>query len=73
MEDLIVQSVENWICKVCGKIANKAIPSWKRNMQRHTLIHMEGLLYACNLCGKEFGQKNHVKHMSKFHMYSKQK
>ena len=74
MDDLIALSGDEWSCKVCGKVANKSIPTWKRNLQKHTLIHMKGPLYACNLCGKEFGRKdNLVKHMSKFHVYSKQK
>ena len=54
MENLIEQNGENWSCKVCGKVANNAIPDWKRNLRRHTQIHMEGLTCTCNLCGKEF-------------------
>ena len=68
VDDLIEQNGENWSCKVCGKVANKSITSWKRNLQRHTQIHMEGLTYTCNLCGKEFRCKVYLdKHMSKTH------
>ena len=68
MDELIEQNGDNWSCKVCGKVANKAVGQWKRNLQRHTQIHMEGLLYTCNLCAKEFKCKIYLdNHMSKTH------
>ena len=39
-----------WKCTVCGKATNG--PSAARNMRRHIEIHMEGLSYPCNQCGK---------------------
>ena len=68
MDDLIEQNGEDWSYRVCGKIADKSISRWKRNLQRHTQIHMEGLLYTCNLCGNEFRCKIYLDtHRSKYH------
>ena len=69
MDDLIEKNGVNWSCKVCGKVANKTNISWKRNLQRHTQIHIEGLSYTCNLCGKEFRCKVYLdKHISNIHI-----
>ena len=49
MTKLIEWNGENWSCSVCGKIANR-----KRNLERHTQTHMEGISFHCSLCGKQF-------------------
>ena len=60
---LIKQIGKHWICKVCGKVANI-----KRDLQRHTQTHTDGLSYNCNICGMEYGRKVYLdKHISKQH------
>ena len=49
MTRLIEWNGGNWSCSICGKIANR-----KRNLERHTQTHMEGIAFPCSLCGKEF-------------------
>ena len=53
-----------WRCKVCGKGMN----SRKRDMARHVEIHIEGMSYPCNQCGK-ISRSSHalVVHVSRDH------
>ena len=53
MEELIKWNGKSWSCKVCGKLATTD-KTGKKNLKRHTQTHMNGLLYPCNVCGKEF-------------------
>ena len=59
MAELIEWNGENWSCTSCGKIATKTADG-KKNLKRHTQIHMEGLSFPCNFCGKEFRCSNNL-------------
>ena len=64
MLDLIQRSGDGWHCTVCGKEAKR-----KDNLIRHTQIHLEGLCYPCNLCGREFSSKTKID----YHVYRSHK
>ena len=67
MSELIEWAGDDWRCTVCGKMAanNK---DGKINLRRHTQIHMAGLSYPFNICGKEFRCKTNVDtHISQIH------
>ena len=67
MSELIEWTGDNWVCTICGKIAANTHHG-KKNLRRHTQIHMEGLSYPCNICGKEFRCKTNVDtHISQIH------
>ena len=40
---------EGWICLVCDHTCKK-----NPDIRRHVETHMDGLVFACNLCNKEF-------------------
>ena len=70
MTELINWNGETWSCTVCGKLASDGGWRGKANLQRHTQIHMDGLSYPCNLCGKEFRCKANLdNHISKSHKH----
>ena len=53
-ENLEKNSDGMWCCKIC----NKAVSNKKYNAKLHVEIHMEGLSFPCNTCGKEFRSRN---------------
>ena len=67
MTELIEWTGENWRCTQCGKLSTNT-GLGKSNLKRHTQIHMEGLSFPCNLCGKEFRcSNNFTTHMYRSH------
>ena len=55
--------IGSWKCTVCGKKAKT-----KYNMKMHIEIHLEGLSYPCNQCGKVSRSSNAlIAHVSTFH------
>ena len=42
-----------WACKTCGFTNVR-----RSNIKRHVEIHIDGLLYTCDFCHKEFRSKN---------------
>ena len=44
MCELIEWTEDNWVCTICGKMTAKTNDG-KKNLKRHTHIHMEGLSY----------------------------
>ena len=64
--EMIDKSSTNWSCKICGKEAISQ--DAKSNLKRHTQVHMEGISYPCNLCGKKYRSKQKLRHHEvKFH------
>ena len=49
-------------CRICGKdstgMTKTKKADLKHNMKKHVEVHVEGLLFSCELCGKEFRSKN---------------
>ena len=59
-------------CRICGKDSTGNLKTPKRvlklNMKSHIEMHIEGLSYSCQPCGKEFRCKNsYMKHKSQKH------
>ena len=68
--ELIEWNVDHWTCTVCGKAGDSSKNS-KANLRRHAQIHLGGLTYPCNLCGKTFRCKaNFDNHRYKAHKLS---
>ena len=53
-EELVVKENNSWKCTACGKISKKIF-----NIKRHIEIHLSGLSYECNVCGKDFKSSNY--------------
>ena len=63
IEDLYQKSDGVWVCKTCGFTNAKRF-----NIKRHVEIHIEGLLYTCDFCNKEFRLKNSLNcHITNVH------
>ena len=60
MRELYEKTEEGWRCLVCDQITNKHSKS--SSMRRHVETHMDGLVYTCNLCSKEFRSRNVLSH-----------
>ena len=54
--DELVEKIDDcWTCKECGKTTtNKRTLS---DLRRHAEIHIKGLAFDCQLCGKTFGSR----------------
>ena len=64
--EMIDTTGKNWKCTICGKEAMSQ--DAKGQLKRHTQVHMEGISYPCNLCGREYKYKNKLKfHQIKIH------
>ena len=46
-----------WCCTICNKVVSKI----KTLAKYHVEIHMDGLSFPCNTCGKEFRTRNAVR------------
>ena len=60
----------HFMCKVCGKDSKGMTKTkdLKSNMKNHIEVHIEGLSYSCELCGKKFRSKNSFSnHKSVYH------
>ena len=54
----------DYVCKFCGKDGVKHI----RNMKNHIETHLEGISFACSLCGKQLRSRNSLNnHKSVYH------
>jgi hypothetical protein len=66
INSMIEKHGDLWVCKRCGKTAQKAIG--RATLQRHVEVHIEGLAYTCDVCGKSSGSKNGLsQHKYKHH------
>lgn len=70
-DDCVINSMiekhgEMWVCKQCGKTAHDARA--KANLRRHIEVHIDGVAYTCDICGKSSGSKNGLnQHKAKYH------
>jgi len=70
-DDCVINSMiekhgEVWACTRCGKSAQDA--RGKANLRRHIEVHIEGVAYNCDICGKSSGSKNGLnQHKAKYH------
>lgn len=63
---MIEKQGEVWTCTKCGKSAVDARA--KFNLKRHIEVHIEGVAYNCDICGKTSGSKNGLaQHKAKYH------
>ena len=63
---MIEKQGEVWTCTKCGKSAVDARA--KFNLKRHIEVHIEGVAYNCEICGKTSGSKNGLaQHKAKYH------
>merc|ERR1719244_1286214 len=63
---MIEKQGELWTCTKCGKSAVDARA--KFNLKRHIEVHIEGVAYTCDICGKTSGSKNGLaQHKAKYH------
>ena len=51
MRELYERTDEDWRCLMCNYTSKASLSS---NIRKHVEIHMDGLVYTCNLCSKEF-------------------
>jgi len=66
INSMIEKNGELWTCTRCGKTANDA--RQKANLRRHIEVHIDGVAYNCDICGKQSGSKNGLsQHKSKYH------
>ena len=64
MRELYERTEDGWICLFCDH-TNKGKSS---NIRQHVETHMDGLVYTCNLCSKEFRSRNVLnQHKTKTH------
>ena len=66
-ENVEAQTDGSLLCKMCGKVVNKANRNKVHNMKIHLQVHLNGLTYDCQVCNKEFKSQNSLN----FHRYSK--
>ena len=59
MRELYEKTDEGWRCLVCE---HKTKGPFSANIRNHVETHMDGLVYTCNLCSKEFRSRNILKH-----------
>ena len=65
MRELYERTDEGWRCLVCNHTNKNPRSS---SMRMHVETHMDGLVYTCNLCSKEFRSRNILKmHKSRNH------
>ena len=55
MRELYERTGEGWNCLVCDH-TNTGMKS--SNIRQHVETHLDGLVYTCNLCSKEFRSRN---------------
>ena len=55
MKELYERTNEGWKCLVCSHTNEGSVSS---NIRKHVETHLEGLVYSCNLCAKEFRLRN---------------
>ena len=61
--EMLVKKSGVYYCNLCGHSGSD-----RRNMQRHTEIHIEGMAHICTYCGKSFRSKNSYRtHKYTFH------
>jgi len=66
INSLIEKHGDVWVCTRCGKTAHDA--RTKANLKRHIEVHIEGVSYNCDICGKTSGSKNGLQqHKAKYH------
>jgi len=66
INSMIEKQGEVWSCTKCGKTAVDARA--KFNLKRHIEVHIEGVAYNCEICGKSSGSKNGLaQHKAKYH------
>ena len=54
----------DYICNLCGKVGGKKTT----NIKNHIETHLEGILFSCSICGKQFRSRNLLNnHKSRFH------
>ena len=58
MRELYEKTDEGWRCLVCDHTNKDSISS---GIRRHVEAHMDGLVFACNFCKKEFSSRNKLK------------
>lgn len=72
-DDCVINSMiekhgDVWACSRCGKQAQDA--RGKANLRRHIEVHIEGVSYTCDICGKSSGSKNGLnQHKAKYHRH----
>ena len=59
MWELYEMTDEGWRCLVCEHTSKGPKSS---DVRKHVEIHMDGLVFTCNLCSKEFRSRNILKH-----------
>ena len=62
MRELYERTDEDWRCLIC-EYTSKGPKS--ANIRVHVETHLDGLVYTCNLCSKEFRSRNILKHHKK--------
>ena len=55
MRELYEKTDQGWRCLVCDH-TNKG--QWSSNIRMHVETHLDGLVYNCNICNKEFRCRN---------------
>ena len=63
INDMMERKDGLWVCTFCGKTS-----PLKRNLKRHTEIHLGAMAHYCTTCGKTYSSKNSLqKHKYTYH------
>ena len=62
VDELFEKDGEQFICKTCGKVANR-----NSDIRKHVEIHIEGLSFECQFCGKSFRSRVILKQHKRIH------
>ena len=49
VDEIVMKVGMSWVCKTCNKTAKRS-----SEIRRHAEIHIEGLSFPCQPCGKSF-------------------
>ena len=63
VDQMIVKDGDSWSCKTCNKTSKSNC-----HIRKHAEIHIEGLSFPCQICGKIFSTRNALScHKVSFH------
>ena len=62
VDELFEKDGEQFICKTCGKVANR-----NSDIRKHVEIHIEGLSFECQFCGQSFRSRVILKQHKRIH------
>ena len=68
MKELYEKTNEGWRCLACDHTNNGRMSS---NIRMHVETHLDGLVYTCNICNKDFRCRSDLNNHKKAHTHNK--